>query len=81
MDAPVSITGSQLRQLRIEVDNLNLIMNKPVFGIRPSEKQTKIFKEEKFIKDYNFHFLGSIIFPLLIINLLGTFNLPFFKAR
>tara|TARA_B100000035_G_scaffold26353_1_gene20575 strand:- start:1145 stop:1972 length:828 start_codon:yes stop_codon:yes gene_type:complete len=47
VDAPVSITGSQLKQLRIEVDNLNLIMNKPVFGIRPSEKQTKIFKRRK----------------------------------
>lgn len=47
VDAKVSITGKQLKTLREEVDKINLILNKPKFGIRPEEVNAIIFKRKK----------------------------------
>ncbi len=47
VDAPVSITGEQLKKLRNEIDNLKLILRKHKFGIKNSEKSAKIFKRKK----------------------------------
>jgi len=47
VDSPVSITGKQLKTLRIEVDKISKILNKPKFGIRPEESGIKIFKRKK----------------------------------
>jgi len=47
IDAPVSITGIQLKRLKIEVDKIQLILNQPTFGVRYAEKNTKIFKRKK----------------------------------
>ena len=47
VDAPVSITEMQLKELRKEVDKIGLILQKPSFGIRLVEKNTKIFKRKK----------------------------------
>tara|TARA_B100000780_G_scaffold229515_1_gene169129 strand:- start:277 stop:1104 length:828 start_codon:yes stop_codon:yes gene_type:complete len=47
VDSPVSITGTQLKQLRDEIDNIDTIMNNPNFGIRKVEKNSVIFKRNK----------------------------------
>ena len=47
VDAAVSITGKQLKTLREEVNKINLILNKPKFGIRPEEINARIFKRKK----------------------------------
>ena len=47
IDGPVSITGDQLQKLRIEIDNVKKILNKPTFGIKTAEKNAKIFKRKK----------------------------------
>jgi sialic acid synthase SpsE len=47
IDAPVSITGEQLRKLRTEVDKINPILNKPTFKIKLAEKNAQIFKRKK----------------------------------
>ena len=47
VDSPVSITGKQLKILRIEVDKISKILNKPKFGVRPEETAIKIFKRKK----------------------------------
>ena len=47
IDGPVSITGDQLQKLRIEIDNVKKILNKPTFGIKAAEKNAKIFKRKK----------------------------------
>lgn len=50
VDSKVSITGKQLKTLRNEVDKISEILNKPKFGIRPEEVNTKIFKRKKIYK-------------------------------
>jgi len=47
VDSPVSITGTQLKQLRDEIDKIDTIMNNPNFGIRKVEKNSVIFKRNK----------------------------------
>ena len=47
VDAPVSITGEQLQKLRVEIDKVKGILNKPTFGIKVAEKNAKIFKRKK----------------------------------
>ena len=47
VDAPVSITGKQFKQLRNELNKIKLIINKPVFGVRNAEKDSIIFKRNK----------------------------------
>ena len=52
VDSSVSITGNQLKNLRTEVDKIARIVNIPLFGIRPEEKKSKIFKRKKIYKWY-----------------------------
>ena len=47
VDAPVSITGKQLKKLRTEIDDLKIILKKHKFGIKNPEKGAKIFKRKK----------------------------------
>ena len=47
VDSKVSITGKQLKTLRNEVDKISEILNKPKFGVRPEEIDSKIFKRKK----------------------------------
>jgi N,N'-diacetyllegionaminate synthase len=47
VDAPVSITGKQFRELKNETDKIHTIINKPIFGIRKAEKSSIIFKRKK----------------------------------
>ncbi len=49
-DSKVSITGAQLKTLRNEVDKIYDILNKPKFGVRPEEINTKPFKRKKIYK-------------------------------
>lgn len=49
VDAPVSITGSQLRSLKNETDNIKEILNEVSFGTRKEEKGSKIFKRKKIL--------------------------------
>ena len=49
VDAPVSITGTQLRELREEIDKIKEIMNKVSFGTRKEEKSFQIFKRNKIL--------------------------------
>ena len=47
VDSKVSITGTQLKNLRNEVDKIYTIINIPKFGVRPEEIDTKPFKRKK----------------------------------
>ena len=47
VDSPVSITGSQMKTLKEELDKIEVIINKPKFGIRKPEKGSIIFKRKK----------------------------------
>ena len=47
VDSPVSITGEQMKKLKEELNKIKIIINKPKFGIRESEKGTVIFKRKK----------------------------------
>ena len=50
VDAVVSITGNQLKNLREEVDKIVKIINIPLFGVRPEERKSIIFKRKKIYK-------------------------------
>ena len=47
VDANVSITEKQMKQLIIEINQLKIILGKPKFGLRKVEKDSKIFKRKK----------------------------------
>tara|TARA_B100000989_G_scaffold256561_1_gene205805 strand:+ start:1991 stop:2821 length:831 start_codon:yes stop_codon:yes gene_type:complete len=47
IDSSVSITGKQLKKLKIEIDNIEMILNTASFGIRKEERGSKIFKRNK----------------------------------
>ena len=47
VDAPVSITGGQFKQLREELNKIDSILGKISFGFRKEERSSKIFKREK----------------------------------
>ena len=47
VDAPVSITGEQFKQLREEINKIDSILGKISFGLRKEERSSKIFKREK----------------------------------
>ncbi len=47
VDSPVSITGEQMKKLKEELNKIKIIINKPKFGVRESEKGTVIFKRKK----------------------------------
>lgn len=47
IDAPVSITGDQFRELRDEITKIDTIFGKISFGLRKEEKNSKIFKRGK----------------------------------
>ena len=47
VDAPVSITRDQFKQLRNKLKEVNKIIGKPKFGVRPEEKNAIIFKRKK----------------------------------
>ncbi len=47
VDEKVSITAKQLHKMRYEIDKLSKILNKPKFGIRPEERNIKIFKRNR----------------------------------
>ena len=49
VDAPVSITGKQLYELKLETDNIKKILNNVSFGIRKEEKGSIKFKRNKII--------------------------------
>ena len=49
VDRPVSIDPLQFKKMKIEIDKLKKIIAKPKFGIRPEEKQAKIFKRTKIL--------------------------------
>lgn len=50
IDAPVSITGKQLKILRKEVDKISKILSRPKFGVRSEEITAKPFKRKKIYK-------------------------------
>ena len=50
IDSPVSITGNQLKKLKEELNNIDIILGQPKFGIRVSEKDSVIFKRKKMIR-------------------------------
>ena len=47
VDSPVSITGAQMKNLKKELNKIKIIINKPKFGVRKSEKGTVIFRRKK----------------------------------
>tara|TARA_Y100000768_G_C23987093_1_gene689583 strand:+ start:4065 stop:4877 length:813 start_codon:yes stop_codon:yes gene_type:complete len=47
VDAPVSITGRQFKDLRDEIDRIDHIFGKISFGVRREENKTKVFKRDK----------------------------------
>ena len=47
VDSPVSITGVQMKKLKEEMNKIKIIINKPKFGVRKSEKGSIIFKRKK----------------------------------
>lgn len=47
VDSPVSITGAQMKNLKNELNKIKIIINKPKFGVRKSEKGTVIFRRKK----------------------------------
>lgn len=49
VDSPVSITGKQLRALKIEIDNIKMILKTASFGIRKEERGSKIFKRNRIL--------------------------------
>ena len=49
VDAPVSITGKQLKALKLEINKIKKIMNKASFGTRKEEIGSKIFKRNKIL--------------------------------
>lgn len=49
VDSPVSITGKQLLALKIEIDNIKMILKTASFGIRKEEKGSKIFKRNRIL--------------------------------
>lgn len=50
VDGPVSITGAQLKKLRLELDKIDKILNNVQFGVRKEEKGTKQFKRKKILQ-------------------------------
>lgn len=50
VDSPVSITGLQMKTLKEELNKIKIIINKPKFGVRKSEKGSIIFKRNKIYK-------------------------------
>lgn len=49
IDKPVSIDSFQFKEMKREIDRLIRILGKIKFGIRPEEKNTKIFKRKKIL--------------------------------
>ena len=49
IDKPVSIDSFQFKEMKREIDRLIRILGKIKFGIRPEEKNTKIFKRRKIL--------------------------------
>ena len=49
VDAPVSITGNQLRTLKDELEMNDKILGKISFGIKKEEKNTKVFIRSKIL--------------------------------
>lgn len=47
VDSPVSITGAQMKILKDELNKIKIIINKPKFGVRKSERGSIIFKRKK----------------------------------
>ena len=47
VDEKVSITAIQLNKMIYEMNKLSKILNKPKFGIRPEERNIKIFKRNR----------------------------------
>ena len=50
VDGPVSITGAQLKKLRLELDKIDKILNNVQFGVRKEEKGIKQFKRKKILQ-------------------------------
>ena len=49
IDAPVSITGEQFHDLKLEIDNIKKILNIASFGTRKEGRSSKIFKRNKIL--------------------------------
>jgi N,N'-diacetyllegionaminate synthase len=49
VDSPVSITGSQFKELKNEIEKIILMKKKVSFGVRKEEKGSIIFKRKKII--------------------------------
>ena len=47
VDSAVSITGTQMKTLKSELDKIKVIINKTRFGVRKAEKESVIFKRKK----------------------------------
>ena len=49
VDAPVSITGDQFKELKKEIDKIDIIFGKIYFGFRKEEKNLKKFKRSRIL--------------------------------
>ena len=49
VDAPVSITGDQFKELKKEIDKIDSIFGKISFGFRKEEKNLKKFKRSRIL--------------------------------